>query len=219
MMMDRSTGLTSRVLAARLGSLALLAVTLVLVFSSTPSDAKGKAKQPAQASAAPAGTPGQPPPSSEKWARKAGSACLTARDDGSKCTAADICCVRNNGESDYCTNLTSDVRNCGGCGVTCKDSESCINGLCGCKATEKRCGGECTDASTDATNCGTCGHTCPQLCNKGRCATCAAVLGAGNVYCADTTQCINVREDESNCGKCGHQCPDGWSCNNGHCEP
>jgi len=73
-----------------------------------------------------------------------------------------------------CTNLQTDLHNCGKCGRTCPGGQVCIKGACvvSCSPTQKNCHGVCTCTLIDPHNCGACGHVCGsgQTCVKGKCA-------------------------------------------------
>lgn len=59
--------------------------------------------------------------------------------------------------------LNTDRANCGGCGMICPASESCIGGACTCRSTETRCGGvsgTCVDLNTSTAHCGRCFNAC-----------------------------------------------------------
>lgn len=75
-----------------------------------------------------------------------------------------------------CTDLSDDVKNCGGCGDACGG------------ASPACCAGKCLDLANDAHNCGACGDTC----------------AAGSACCAG--QCVGLANDPQNCGACGHVC-------------
>lgn len=70
-----------------------------------------------------------------------------------------------------CRTLTTDVRNCGACGVTCSDVETCSAGACVCAPGNTVCGGACTDTRFDASHCGACGQACAagSVCTDGLC--------------------------------------------------
>lgn len=57
-----------------------------------------------------------------------------------------------------CKDLSTDVKNCGGCGYSC--SYTCSGGSCACPSPRKWCQGACADVTLNTTNCGTCGHSC-----------------------------------------------------------
>lgn len=85
--------------------------------------------------------------------------------------------------SGTCTDLSTDVNNCGVCGYICPGipnaSSSCSAGECTmgqCRAGYANCDGSyangCeTGLRTDRYNCGSCGRTCAtgQLCSNGQC--------------------------------------------------
>jgi hypothetical protein len=75
--------------------------------------------------------------------------------------------------------LRSDLRNCGGCGFHCLDtnhgSAACTNGYCGwnCDPGFTECARDgCYDLQSDASHCGACNQACPPAtpsCVKGTC--------------------------------------------------
>ncbi len=81
------------------------------------------------------------------------------------CTAGQTCCA------DGCHDLTSDPKNCGGCGTACGggvgDAWVCTNTVCSCAgSTDPTCKGQCNHLGT-VTNCAFCGNTCAP--NEGCC--------------------------------------------------
>lgn len=92
---------------------------------------------------------------------------INVEDEG--CQAGDVLC------GDTCTDVSSDPDNCGACGVSCAEGESCSAGACvgdeGCQAGDVLCGETCTDVSSDRNNCGACGLSCAEGegCNAGVC--------------------------------------------------
>jgi hypothetical protein len=81
---------------------------------------------------------------------------LQAGDPVASCHPWEIVCGKTG--YTYCTNATSDVYNCGACGVTCAKLQYCCNSIC-------------TDINTDPDNCGACGSVCSGLgiCSNGVC--------------------------------------------------
>ena len=82
-----------------------------------------------------------------------------------------------------CSNLQTDLFNCGTCNKACASGELCSSGIC-CAAGQTSCSGTCKDTQTDDKNCGVCGKVCAtgSYCLKGKCettlASCAAILAA-----------------------------------------
>ncbi len=87
------------------------------------------------------------------------------------CAAGDSnCCADPKGE--VCTNVQSDVNNCGACNRTCPTGDVCSAGVCTCPiAGDTNCNGVCTDLRNDPENCGACGNVCttPRVCTAGAC--------------------------------------------------
>src|SRR5204862_26103 len=76
-----------------------------------------------------------------------------------------------------CTDVHGDPTNCGGCGITCANGQSCQNGVCACDSMQTNCGGTCRVTSFDPDNCGTCANVCPagsRFCNGGTCQSLAS---------------------------------------------
>ncbi len=125
-----------------------------------------------------------------------------------------------------CVNLANDTSNCGGCGVRCGPSETCMGGQCRCGSTSATggeacpgagnecCGGGCVAVASSTTHCGTCGNACgpSEICSGGRCAcggttasgTGEACSGTGNECCGGG--CTDIRSTVSSCGMCGRNC-------------
>src|SRR5262249_22358505 len=123
------------------------------------------------------------------------------------CAAGKSCC------SGHCTDLHTDVHNCGGCGRNCgapavNQSVACIGGLCtyNCVAGAEDCGdGTCTHVDSDPDNCGACGNVCPDSarhCYQGTCNAC----DSGQELCGNS--CVDTSFDPDNCGACGKVCPE-----------
>ena len=71
-----------------------------------------------------------------------------------------------------CVDVRTDVRHCGGCGMTCGVAQFCELGGCVdlCSPGLSICGRACVDLDADPDNCGTCGRVCPTgLCEAGDC--------------------------------------------------
>jgi hypothetical protein len=76
------------------------------------------------------------------------------------CVAGATCCPATTTAAAFCTNTSTDVKNCGKCGNDCATALPKA-ALVGC------CKGVCTDLTTN-TDCGACGNACPsgQTCKK-----------------------------------------------------
>lgn len=75
--------------------------------------------------------------------------------------------------NDRCTNIRTDSRNCGRCGVACSPGMSCQNGNCrvNCTTDETSCQDGCFNISSDAKHCGSCTNSCPRglICEHSTC--------------------------------------------------
>jgi hypothetical protein len=132
----------------------------------------------------------------------------------------------------FCTNLSSDAGNCGGCGHACPAGIVCQNGVCGggqitCPSPAKTCTDQvtgkvyCADIQHDPGNCGACGSVCPSnaICTAGACQG-GSGSSPGLAACPGATgapMCTSLLSDPSNCGACGTVCPAGQSCFSGQC--
>src|SRR5262249_32089423 len=82
--------------------------------------------------------------------------------------AAPACPVAEATCASGCTDTAVDPANCGGCGVTCGDSQTCSNGTC-CGDGKLGCRGACIDPLTDPDNCGAGGIACSSgICEQGK---------------------------------------------------
>ena len=114
----------------------------------------------------------------------------------------------------FCRDVSTDISNCGSCGIVCPGNSVCIAGTCQCKDGYSSCNGVCKDISSDAKNCGACGAVCPSglICIKG---TCGVTCTGGKTGCGAV--CADLKSDTKNCGACGVTCPSGQVCNDGQC--
>ena len=121
---------------------------------------------------------------------------------------------------------SSDINNCGGCGVACpavaNGSVACMGGKCviaGCAGNYRDCDGMfgdgCeTDISSSTAACGGCGMACPAIahgvaaCTNGACGIgmCAGTFrdcdGMAQSGCE-----VDIGASAANCGGCGMVCP------------
>lgn len=89
------------------------------------------------------------------------------------CAAGNSDCCTDASGAAVCTNVASDVNNCGDCNVVCAAGDICSDGVCTCPiASDTNCMGTCTDLQSDPDNCGACGNPCPTgaTCTAGACA-------------------------------------------------
>ncbi len=72
-----------------------------------------------------------------------------------------------------CVDTTSDVTNCGNCGVACPAPQVCSASVCtsSCAPGLTQCGQDCADLMTSVVSCGVCGQSCApgQSCVSGSC--------------------------------------------------
>ena len=125
-------------------------------------------------------------------------------------------CGMDNAGGLICKDLSSDSGNCGKCGVTCGNGQTCVGGQCQCGPNQLLCNGSCVSSSNNA-DCGRCGNactgnsTCRQTANGAACS-----CPDGQVLCNGLCTTV-VGSDPTNCGGCGRQCGNGQSCVMGEC--
>lgn len=147
----------------------------------------------------------------------------------------------NGAIADGCeTAVDSDPKNCGGCGIACKEGVICWLGACGCPSGFTQCGTECKKLDSDAKNCGACGNVCkapadpadpawicgPSVqppntewqCMSASCGmACKGGFGDCNKqFCSDGCE-IDLTSDHDNCGACGKKCLSNQTCRMGQC--
>ncbi len=116
-------------------------------------------------------------------------------------------------------NGSTDVMNCGGCGVVCPDlhgAPKCVNSECvvECDSDFGDCDGDaatgCEASLNDVDNCGACGKSCSDAegvpyCVGGKCGHADCDAGLGD--CDGDQRCeTSLIDDPSNCGRCGNVC-------------
>jgi len=141
------------------------------------------------------------------------------------CNRADDDC---DGLVDEGFDITSDVSNCGGCGIGCAAAPNaapvCSGGRCDITCFEgyDDCNGAFADGCESdlgsPMHCGACGVACPvsaPLCSG---ATCSSVCGGGLTNCGGA--CVDTTNDARHCGGCDGACNLPFTfplCEAGHC--
>jgi hypothetical protein len=145
-----------------------------------------------------------------------------------------------------CTDVRSDILNCGACSNICPTGTYCIDGNCqttscgpgvdsgiACQLPDSGvggcCGRSCLDVLHDPNNCMSCGNVCTPpsgSCDFGVCgvASCSdAFPGApcardnGPGFCCGTV-CTDLSRDPQNCGNCNVACAGDAGCFQGNCQ-
>ncbi|MGI8476774.1 MAG: hypothetical protein ACR2OO_10435, partial [Thermomicrobiales bacterium] len=128
-----------------------------------------------------------------------------------------------------CTDVATDLANCGACGNACTTTvvgatATCGHGVCGfaCPAGQTDCSGTCVNTQADAGNCGTCGTRCAfshavgGACEAGVCSLGSCAAGYGNCDGQAADGCETDLTGVANCGSCGTVCP-GDACTPAQC--
>lgn len=160
------------------------------------------------------------------------------------CGEREACCGDGLGGAS-CTQLVSDIRNCGACGVdcvargrgdACQASQcSCGDFLLGCVGTSEStcCASEgrvphCANLVRDRLDCGACGNEC-DVTRANRCDARRCVCGDTRRQCAGTPtdrccgdrfevyDCVDTSSDRDHCGDCGNRCTATQRCEAGTC--
>ncbi len=142
-----------------------------------------------------------------------------------------------------CTDVPSDVNNCGSCGFNCSAHQNanfnpfCENGVCitdsqqPCIDGYTECGSSCVNFQNDPLNCGSCNYNCENAipnsisyCQSGRCQINQTDPCLPGFEECDNDICVDVSNDPKNCGGCDIDCnsdlPNGNNfCSNGVCYP
>jgi hypothetical protein len=111
----------------------------------------------------------------------------------------------------WCTDLNSDLENCGACGKAVPDGAACSAGKPTCSTGLTACGTQCINTLTDPNNCGGCGKQV----YGGTCTNGAPSCGWGSEFC--NGGCTLTAQDPGNCGRCGAQCPSTYACIDSQC--
>jgi len=140
--------------------------------------------------------------------------------NGCQGTQDSFCCPpRDDGGTEYCADLNTDSRDCGGCNDRCspETSSGCQGGECFCGDEAGPCAGTaedtccpsatdvftCTDVTADVFHCGACGRSCDldETCEFGNCvrgASCGAACGEGQI-CCEGSCCDRVSCESGGC--------------------
>jgi len=151
----------------------------------------------------------------------AAPACASTDAGGFACTL--VCPSATTNCTGTCADLTSDRKNCGGCGMACAPGTRCTGSHCVCDTTSG-CNGCCSSAtacepyaSESSTSCGTAGSACAPCTGGEKCDTSSGKCGCSGGQALCGTTCVNEQTDPANCGACGNQCGPGLSCSAGRC--
>lgn len=134
--------------------------------------------------------------------------------------------------SGTCTNVATDITNCGACGHVCPTADSCntpmcSSGVCSSVPTNENgaCSGVGSDCTTPMCSSGYCkgfpineGGPCDNgtgTCDFGTCVANPVGCPTGTTDCNST--CVDLSSDSSNCGACGSSCVAGNECNTATC--
>jgi hypothetical protein len=150
-----------------------------------------------------------------------------------------LCCPGRN-----CTDVRTDILNCGGCSIECPDGTYCIDGNClatscgadsgsACELVDGGIGGccnsACLDELHDPDNCGSCQAACTApngSCDFGVCGVDVCTQTSLGVPCPSdgvaglccSSGCIDTTSDPANCGNCGIACAADAGCFEGNCQ-
>jgi stigma-specific protein Stig1 len=114
------------------------------------------------------------------------------------------------GTSQFCTDLQTDLDNCGQCGNACPFWAGCAQGAC------------YPPPSCAPGTCGDCGNVCAfwETCSDGQCAEpCVEPTpdGCGSSFGGPPQYCTDLSTDSANCGTCLRACSEGEICQGGGC--
>jgi hypothetical protein len=148
----------------------------------------------------------------------------TPQCSGGQCTIAS--CDTGYGDcnqkaADGCeTPTSSDLANCGGCGVVCGSahaSPSCMGGVCtlNCAAGFGNCDGNYAngceaDLTSDPAHCATCNNMCPHFGGTASCVASVCHIACTAPWCKcdmnANTGCMTLCTTTTDCGACGVTC-------------
>jgi hypothetical protein len=151
------------------------------------------------------------------------------RKHAAACLAPRTACPGISGQA-ICSNVQTDVANCGACGKSCDQGQVCVLGTCEihCPAPTRSCpdaSGKsvCRDLQIDVDHCGACGMACPggQVCDQGACSPrCAPPQSlCASLSPSSAGICVNLQNDNRHCGACDLTCPGDLACVEGRCAP
>jgi hypothetical protein len=129
-----------------------------------------------------------------------------------------------------CVDLTTDLNNCGGCGIQCAADQHCAapagevstcicnnDGGPGTTTDIQSCDDSCVDLDHDPYNCGACHNICVYgPCTPGDAGTGVCACDAPFELCGST--CIDPRDDFNHCGGCTACSPPATQCVDSNCQ-
>jgi hypothetical protein len=172
---------------------------------------------------------------------------LDARQCSLRCGSTMQRCCTNDEGLDECLDVSSDVTNCGVCGLDCvraRRGDRCVAMQCSCGDFAIGCTGEpdstccpvapdgrgqrCANIGRDFNDCGECGRSCDAR-QANRCEGGSCACGGDGALCAGTdtdlccldgfgvASCVDTTTDDLNCGGCNRRCGAFEDCMRGVC--
>ncbi len=132
-----------------------------------------------------------------------GTAFAKCKPNGIGCNINSQCCSGGCCRG-TCTDLSSNLSNCGSCGHACRSDQVCSGGMCVCPSGSQECNGTCCNTSDHLCSNGTC-QPCVSQCDE----TCSDT----GPYCCPGMVCCTYGIP----GGLGFCCPAGFCSQGGFC--